>query len=194
MLTPRRLHSTRVALIAVVAALAVVAVAVALLVGAGKQRHRPTTQQGFLLQSGEQPGFSVTSPPTAIRLQQPGFKSGVQESLGAPDGRAGFTLILEFKTPAGARTAAAQYLSSARAGAASLKLAAFTVPGVAGTHGFTGPGKPVGVADAYWTVGRCMLGSGVSVSGASGKSAAALSKPVIAGIQSQSKRIGGRCP
>jgi hypothetical protein len=194
--TPRRLHSSRVALIATVSALVLVAVAAVLLIGGAGKRHTPVRSlQDMLLGSGEQPGFSVTSPPEAIRLTQPGFKSGVQETLGAPDGRSGFTLALKFKTPADAQTSAAHYLGIAKAGIGPLTRAAFTVPGVAGTHGFTGQGKPVGVADAYWTVGRCLLGSGVSeASGAAVPSAAALAKPVIAGIQSQSKRIDGHCP
>jgi hypothetical protein len=169
-----------------------------LLAGCGSRQSAPSTPQSFLLRSGEQPGYSVTSAPSKIRLTQPGFKTGVQESLGASRGRGGFTVILEFTSAGAARASAEEthYLKVAKAGAGPLKLkeAAFAVPGVPGARGFTAQGGPVGLADAYWTVGRCMLGSGVSLPDATGKSAAALAAPVIAGIQSQSKRIAGHCP
>jgi hypothetical protein len=192
--TQRRRPSRRLLLTAILAVLVLAAAAVALFTGGTTGRRAATGPPSYLLSSGEQPGYTVTSTPSAVKLEQPGFRIGVQETLGAPNGRAGFTLFTEFATAAQARASAARYLRVAKSGVGKLTLRTFTVPGVRGSQGFTGQGAVEGVADAYWTVGRCMLGSGLFLPNAPGKSVAALAAPVIAGIESQSSRIDDRCP
>ncbi len=190
--TPRRLSPLRIAL-TVLAVLVLAGVAAALLAG-GSKHHGPTGPRSYLLRSGEQPGYSVTSTPNHVELAAPGFETGFQETLGAPQGRAGFTLIVVFRTRTGALAAASSYLRAAESGARPRKIRPFTVAGVRSARGFTGQGAPVSLANAYWTVGRCMLGSGLDLPNATASSADALAKPVIAGVESQSSRIAAHCP
>ncbi len=169
----------------------------------------------FLLKSGEQTGYTVSGHPTiastaagfieggpftasqaanAIRtLKHAGFIKAVEEGDNGAGNREGFSSVLEFKSAAGAKTAAALFLNLAKTGQAGQATATgFTVPGVVGASGVTELGSSGASVNAYWSGGSCAFGSGLYDSTAT--SASAATAPVVAGIKAQFARVGASCP
>ena len=166
----------------------------------------------FLLKSNEQPGYTVGGRPTTMTtvagllqggpftakqhqsiahtLTQAGFVKAVEESTKGTGSNEGFSLVMQFSSPAGAQTGAALFLHIAQTGQKGSKL--FTISGVSGAEGVTVTGGAGGSANAYWSAGDCAFGSGLyDGTAVSAKAAAA---PLETGIRSQAKRIGTTCP
>jgi hypothetical protein len=166
----------------------------------------------FLIKSGEEPGYSVSGRPTTITtaagmvaggslsksqsqsiisaLRKAGFVKAVEENTKGTGSNEGLSLVIQFSSPAGAKTGAALLLHLAKTGQGGTK--PFTVAGVPGAQGVTLTGSAGGSANAYWSTGDCVLGSGLYDGTAISAKAAA--SPVEAGIRSQAKRVGATCP
>jgi hypothetical protein len=192
--------------------LALAAAGIVLLVVATTTFAAPSGLIGFLLRSGEQTGFSVEGRPAVQKsikavvnygggsrkqrqtitqlLTKGGFVAAADEHLRASDGRAGFSLVMEFESAASARAAATYLLKLAIQQQKGATVSRFKVKGV-GAHGVlaTGP-NVVDTANLYWTEGRCAFGSGDFVP----SKADAVSRPVITGAQSLFKRSEATCP
>ncbi len=168
--------------------------------------------KAFLLRSGEQTGFRVVGHDTtwttaagfvkdggekgkAARrdtkaLKAAGFKRAINEQLAGSGGAQGFSLVVQLGSRAGA-TRLARTLALRASKQAPGKLSRFKVPGVRSARGYAwvGPkGKP-SVANVYWTIRRCTLGSGDYLP--RGESPA---KPLIAGVKALLRRLGHVCP
>ena len=123
-------------------------------------------------------------------LKQAGFVKAVEESTKSTGSNEGFSLVMQFSSPAGAQSGAALFLHLARTGQAGSK--PFTISGVSGAKGVTVTGSAGGSANAYWSAGDCAFGSGLyDGTAVSAKIAAA---PLETGIRSQAKRVGTTCP
>lgn len=166
----------------------------------------------FLLKSKEQPGYTVGGRPETLNtpsavlkgglyaagetkslvsaLKKAGFVKAVEESIAASANNEGFSLVMEFKTAAGAQTGAALFLRLATTNQAGSK--PFSVAGVPGAKGVTVTGGAGGSANAYWSAGDCAFGSGIYDDTAASAKAAA--SPVQAGIKAQATRVGTTCP
>jgi hypothetical protein len=166
----------------------------------------------FLLKSDEMPGYTVGGHPSTVTtpaglleggsltksqrksaistLQKAGFVKAVEQSAKGSNTNEGLSLVMQFSTAAGAKSAAALFLHIAKTGQAGSK--PFNVAGVPGAKGVTVTGSAGGSANAYWTAGNCAFGSGVYDGTATSAKAAA--SPVQAGIKSQAKRVGSTCP
>ena len=166
----------------------------------------------FLLKSGEQPGYSVSGKPTVsstpagfieggqftasqVRsivktLKKAGFVKALEEPTSASSSNVGFSLVIEFTSPAGAQAGAALLLHLAEGGQSGWKV--FAVSGVPSATGITVNGGAGASANAYWSAGDCAFGSGLyDPKAVSAKKAAA---PIQSGIRSQAKRVGTTCP
>jgi hypothetical protein len=171
-----------------------------------------STLSHFLLKSNEQPGYTVGGRPTTMttaaglveggpftakqsktiinELKQGGFVKAVEESTKSTGSNEGFSLVMEFSSPAGAQSGAALFLHIAQTGQAGSK--PFTISGVSGAKGVTVTGSAGGSANAYWSAGDCAFGSGLYDGTAISPKAAAA--PLETGIRSQAKRVGTTCP
>ncbi len=166
----------------------------------------------FLLESHEEPGFTVSGHPTPIAtpsgliasgsltesesksfvstLRKAGFVKAVEENTMGSGSNKGLSLVIEFSNPAGAQAGAALFLQVAKSGQTGAKV--FSVAGVPGAKGVTVTGGAGGSANAYWSAGDCAFGSGAYE--ALVTSAKAAASPVQAGIRAQAKRVGTTCP
>ena len=168
----------------------------------------------FLLRSGEQQGFSVHGPlrtwtdarwilrafpaaaqPSDVRaLRAAGFMAGISEDLRARDGRLGFSEVLQFRQASGAVEGASLLLQLTwESSIGPDRVLMSTVPGVPGADVLINRAGGAAVANAFWADGRCTMASGVGVFRANGQSNAAIARAVIAGVQSQRRRIPS-CP
>ena len=172
----------------------------------------PSALSQFLLESKEQPGYTVSGHPTTLStpsallegglynsgqkknlvsaLKKAGFVKAVEETISASADNEGFSLVMQFKNAAGAQAGATLFLRLATTDQAGTK--PFSVVGVQGAKGVTVTGGAGGSANAYWTAGDCAFGTGIYDDTAS--SAKAVAAPVQAGIKSQAARIGTTCP
>jgi hypothetical protein len=180
--------------------------------GASAGAASTSSLSNFLLKSNEMPGYTVGGRPTTTKtaagmieggsltkkqaesaistLQQAGFVKAVQESAKGSNANEGLSLVMQFNSPAGAQAGAALFLHIAKTSQAGSK--PFTVAGVPGAKGVTVTGSEGGAANAYWSVGDCVFGSGIY--DATALSAKAVAAPVQTGIKSQAKRVGPICP
>jgi hypothetical protein len=167
----------------------------------------------FLLSSHEQTAYSVSGHPSTqsstkafvnygggskkaketetAELTKAGFIAAADEQLQASHGRQGFSLVMEFTSAAGARTAAVYLFKNAISEQGKgAKLTRFKVKGVSSAKGVIAHGAGASTSNVYWSDGQCAFGSGDYVP----KQAGALDKPVISGVQSLHKRVKGACP
>ncbi len=168
--------------------------------------------RALLLRSGEQTGFRVVGHDsrwtTAARfvkdggekgkqaqrdtraLKAAGFKRAISEQLAGSAGAQGFSLVVQLGSRAGA-TKLARTLALRASKQGRGKLTRFKVPGVPSARGYawvSAKGKP-SVANVYWTIRRCTLGSGDYL-----PLGQAPAKPVIAGVRALVHRVGHVCP
>jgi len=184
----------------------------AISLGASAGAATSSSLSRYLLKSNEMPGYTVGGHPSTMTtaaglleggslsrkqrnadigtLQKAGFVKAVEESAKGSNVNEGFSIVLQFNNPAGARTGAALFLQMAKTGQSGTK--PFTVAGVPSAKGVTVNGGAGGSANAYWFAGNCAFGSGIYDGTA--LSAAAVAKPVQTGIKSQAKRVGTTCP
>ena len=102
-----------------------------------------STLSHFLLKSNEQPGYTVGGRPTTMTtaaglveggpfsakqtesisntLKQAGFVKAVEESTKSTGSNEGFSLVMQFSSPAGAQTGAALFLHLAQTGQAGVE-------------------------------------------------------------------------
>ncbi|HWF25642.1 MAG TPA: hypothetical protein VG275_09360 [Solirubrobacteraceae bacterium] len=173
----------------------------------------PATLTGFLLRSGEQTGFRVRTRPATqtsvaafvkssggtkrqkltetAQLLKEGFVAASDEQLGATHGRQGFSLAIEFTSPAGAEAGAGDRFTTAFTQQKGAKLSRFRIKAVPSARGVLAryPGG-TSTANVYWTEGQCAFGSGDLVA----KQAGSVVPPVVAGVKRLYKRTGGTCP
>jgi hypothetical protein len=169
----------------------------------------------FLLRSGEQPGYDVSSSVQTVTsaasfmkgsaytaqqaanavktLKRAGFVEAAEENITGSGGLVGFAMVMEFKSAAGARTGASVFAHLATLGAGPTPRA-FKVPAVTSARGETQIGGSGGTANAYWYGGRCLFGSGLFDPNAATASAATVALPVVDGITAQHARVGASCP
>ncbi len=199
-------RSTRFTAVSLILALAMAAVALA--AGPGLSSH--------LLRAGEQPGYSVTKgthrtqhsvaaflsfsgsggksqAAYARELKADRFKEATEEQLHGSQGRQGFSLVMLLGTASGAKRAAATLLAHAAHSQLGTSVSYFRVTGVPTARGVQAGDGRFATANAYWTLGRCALGSGLLLQHARKLSRAAIAQPVIAGIRAQHAHLHGRC-
>jgi hypothetical protein len=187
------------------------------LAGLGGVALAGETVARYLLRSGEQPGFHVAGRPVvaptvaasvrdlhmtgpqattfARLLTGAGFAGGAQERLAGPGGQQGFALVATFTRASGPATVRNYLIATAYHDNAGghIRLVRFRVPGVPSARGVTASDGAVATANAYWTEGRCVFGSGLYLPSAAGRTPAAIAAPVITGIRSQRARTHGHC-
>jgi hypothetical protein len=173
--------------------------------------HPSTPLSQLLLRSGELPGFVVHPRrhvwptirallrgasdyihPTRAefrRLKSAGFARAAGEQLRGPRGAHGFSLVIEFETFIGARTAARYLFASAGLRARSGRVTRFKVPGVSNARGARfGGGSNGGIASVFWVEGRCAFGLGLSR-----PRRGALTGPLIEAVRALYRRDAGMC-
>ena len=170
----------------------------------------------LLLRSQEQPGFvvnGVMASQTSVSrflssfgttkaersqlstvLDHAGFHLSAVEDLLGSQGRQGSSELLELRNAAGARSVVTAFLGLTRHNERGAQLASFSVKGVPSATGIVARGGSVAIANVYWTVGSCMLASGLYLPQGGKETVAMVAAPVISGVRSQAHRIGRSCP
>ena len=171
-----------------------------------------STLSHFLLKSDEQPGYTVSGHPTTMTtaaglveggpfsakqtksiintLKQAGFVKAVEESTKSTGSNEGFSLVMQFSSPAGAQSGAALFLHLAQTGQAGSK--PFTDQRGERRQGRHRHRQRRRVGQ------RVLVGGGLRVRlgplrrhGGLGQDRR---RPLETGIRSQAKRVGTTCP
>jgi parallel beta helix pectate lyase-like protein len=147
--------------------------------------HVRRTIRAFLRGSGD---HAKRPQKRSKQLKASGFIKAADEQLRGPHGAHGFSVVVQLKSPAGARHAARYLFQTFGVHARNGRPTLFRVSGVPSARGaIFGSRRKGGVASAYWVSGRCVLGASIS------RRRGPLSGPVIAGVTSLDRRTAGKC-
>jgi hypothetical protein len=162
-------HSTKLAVIATICVIALTAGGAALARTPGQSDATASTAPlyGRVLSLGDLPGFWSVACPVAVtsaerwamhsgsadELASNGFLNGLREPLRSANAAIlGWSVVAQFRSAAGAQREARSDLDQARTlGGAYLQ---FTVPGIAGSHGYLTPNGSTTQITILFTEGR----------------------------------------